>query len=254
MMPVIFVGHGNPMYAIEESKYADSWKTLGEKLPKPQAVAVVSAHWETVGTKVTAMEQPRTIHDFYGFPQALFDVQYNAPGNPELARQIIETVKDFELEADNAWGFDHGCWAVLKHIFPNADNPVVQISLDRTKTPREHFEFAKMLNFLRNEDVLIIGSGNIVHNLQLMNFRNKAGDDWAVSANEILKKLILSDDFESLINYQNLAEEVKLGIPTPEHFLPLLYVLALKQNGEKIEIFNDAVELGSVSMTSFKIG
>lgn len=253
-MPVIFVGHGNPMYAIEESKYAENWQNLGKKLPKPQTVAVVSAHWETIGTKVTAMEKPRTIHDFYGFPQALFDVKYNAVGNPALAQQIIEKAKDFGIKADSTWGLDHGTWAILKHIFPNADIPVLQISLDRTKTPREHFEFAKILKFLRNEDVLVIGSGNIVHNLQLINYHNKFGNDWAVSANEILKKLILSDDFESLINYKNLADVVKLGIPTPEHFLPLFYVLALKQNKEKIEIFNDAVELGSISMTSFKIG
>jgi 4,5-DOPA dioxygenase extradiol len=254
MMPVIFVGHGNPMYAIEENSFTRTWQNLGQILPKPQAIVVISAHWETVGTYVTAMERPRTIHDFYGFPQPLFDVQYNAVGSPKLANEIAERLKKTNVQADENWGLDHGTWSVLRHIYPDANVPIVQLSLDRTKSASEHYELAEELQFLRNNGVLIIGSGNIVHNLRLVNFRNKSGDDWAISANETLKTLILSGNHESLINYQTLGSNVRLAIPTAEHYLPLLYVLALKNNGETVEVFNDAVELGSLSMTSFKIG
>jgi 4,5-DOPA dioxygenase extradiol len=254
MMPVIFVGHGNPMNAIEENAFTRTWQNLGQILPKPQAIVVISAHWETVGTYVTAMERPRTIHDFYGFPQLLFDVQYNAGGSLKLANEIAERLKKTTVQADENWGLDHGTWSVLRHIYPDANVPVVQLSLDRIKSASEHYEIAKELFFLRNNKVLIIGSGNIVHNLRLVNFQNKFGDNWAISANETLKKLVLSGNHESLINYQTLGKNVRLAIPTPEHYLPLLYVLALKSNGETIEIFNDALELGSLSMTSFKIG
>lgn len=241
------------MYAIEENDFTRVWQNLGQILPKPQAIVVVSAHWETVGTYVTAMERPQTIHDFYGFPQPLFDVRYNAIGSPKLAQEIIDRFKKTKVLADENWGLDHGTWSVLRHIFPNANVPVVQLSLDRTKPAAEHYELAKELYFLRSNNVLIIGSGNIVHNLRLLNFRNKSGDDWAISANQTLKNLVLSDNHESLINYQNLGKNVSLAIPSPEHYLPLLYILALKNKGEKTEIFNDTVELGSLSMTSFKI-
>ncbi|MBX7172903.1 MAG: 4,5-DOPA dioxygenase extradiol [Pyrinomonadaceae bacterium] len=250
MQNLLFVGHGNPMYAIEENSFTQTWQELGKTLPKPKAIVVISAHWETVGTFVTAMENPRTIHDFYGFPQALFDVQYNASGSPELAKEISGQT---EIQLDQNWGLDHGTWSVLKHIYPKADIPVLQISLDRTKTPAEHFEFAKTIRYLRKENVLIIGSGNIVHNLRMINFRNNFGDDWANSANETLKRLVVNAEYEQLINYQKLGSEAQLAIPTPEHFLPLLYILALKNDDEKIEIFNDVVELGSISMTSFKV-
>lgn len=253
MFPTLFVGHGNPMYAIEQNGFTETWKNLGETLPKPEAILVVSAHWETVGTFVTAMPNPPTIHDFYGFPQALFDVNYNAPGSPELAKEIVSKIKKRKVESDHKWGLDHGTWSVLKHIYPKADVPIVQLSLDRTKSASWHYELSQELQFLREKNVLIIGSGNIVHNLRLVNFRNKAGDEWANSANETLKKLILADEHESLINYQNLGEEIRLAIPTPEHYLPLLYVLGLKNENKKIEFFNDVVELGSLSMTSFKI-
>lgn len=250
MMPVLFVGHGNPMYAIEENSFTETWRNLGETLPKPKAILCISAHWETNGTFVTAMQNPQTIHDFYGFPQILFDVQYPAPGNPELANTIAGNLN---LGLDENWGLDHGTWSVLKHIYPKADVPVIQLSLDRTKSAQQHYEFAKKLQFLRNKDVLIIGSGNIVHNLRLVNFRNPNGDEWANVANETLKDLILADEHKSLVNYQNLGNEVRLVIPTPEHYLPLLYVLALKNKDEKIEFFNDTVELGSLSMTSIKV-
>ncbi len=254
MMPVVFVGHGNPMYAIEENEFTQTWRKIGETLPKPKAIVVISAHWETVGTFVTAMETPRTIHDFYGFPEALFDVQYNAIGNPDLAKEISAKVKRTKVQLDYDWGLDHGTWSVLKHIFPGANVPVIQISLDRTKTPNELYELAKELQFLRQKDVLIIGSGNIVHNLQLANLRDKSGADWAISANETIKNLVLSDNHKDLVSYQKLGEEVRLAVPTQEHFLPLLYVLALKNESEKIEIYNDVVENGSLSMTSFMIG
>lgn len=241
------------MYAIEENGFTQNWRKIGETLPKPKAILVISAHWETVGTFVTAMPNPRTIHDFYGFPQALFDVNYNPPGSPELAKEISAKVRQTKVELDFEWGLDHGTWSVLRHIFPKADVPIIQLSLDRTKPASWHYELSKELQFLRNEDVLIIGSGNIVHNLRLINFRNNSGSDWANSANETLKKLILGNDHESLVNYQTLGEEVRFAVPTPEHFLPLLYVLGLKTEGEKIEVFNDVVELNSISMTSFLI-
>jgi 4,5-DOPA dioxygenase extradiol len=254
MIPVIFVGHGNPMNAIEDNEFTRTWQKLGETLPKPTAIVVISAHWETVGTYVTAMERPQTIHDFYGFPRELFDVHYDAVGSPKLAREIADRLSQTYVQADENWGLDHGTWSVLRHIYPNADVPTIQLSLDRTKSASQHYELAEELRFLRNEGVLVIGSGNIVHNLRLVNFGNKSGDDWAISANETLKKAVLSNDHESLINYQTLGKNVKLAVPTPEHYLPLLYILALKNNGETIEVFNDKVELGSLSMTSFKIG
>lgn len=251
MFPIIFVGHGNPMYAIEENEFTNSWRKLGETLPKPKAIVSVSAHWESVGTFVTAMPNPNTIHDFYGFPQALFDVQYPASGSPELAKKIAD---ELSVNLDYDWGLDHGTWSVLKHVYPNTDVPVIQISLDRTKSPSEHYEFAKKLKFLRDEDVLIMGSGDIVHNLRMMNFRNPAGEAWAEKANNILKEKALAGDHEALINYHSLGEEVRLAIPTPEHYLPFLYVLALKGEDENIEIFNDKLDLGSISMTSFLVG
>lgn len=253
MFPTIFVGHGNPMYAIEENEFTHKWRELGQILPKPKAIVVISAHWETVGTFVTAMPNPRTIHDFYGFPKSLFEVEYKASGNSILAAEISDKIKKKQVQLDYGWGFDHGTWSVLRHIYPNADIPTIQISLDRTKTAQWHYEFAKELQFLRNEDVLIVGSGNIVHNLAMINFRQKVGSAWANSANETLKGLVLSDDHGDLINYRSLRSEVQLAVPTPEHYLPLLYVLALKGEDETIEIFNDKVEFGSISMTSFML-
>ncbi len=254
MLPVIFVGHGNPLYAIEHNRFTEKWSELGKSIEKPKAIVVISAHWETVGTFVTAMDKPRTIHDFYGFPQALFDVQYNPVGSPSLAKEISAKVKQTKVQLDYDWGLDHGTWSVLKHIFPSADVPVIQISMDRTMSAESHYNFAKELQFLRNEGVLIIGSGNIVHNLRLANLRDKSASDWAISANETLKNLVLEGENKALIDYQNLGSEVNLAIPTREHYLPLLYVLALKNEGETIDIFNDVVENGSLSMTSFFIG
>lgn len=253
-MPVLFVGHGNPMNAVEENDFTLGWRKSVGNIPKPKAVLVVSAHWETRGTLVTAMEKPRTIHDFYGFPQNLFDVQYPAPGSFETARLIVENAPENSVGFNETWGLDHGAWSVLVHIFPEADVPVLQLSLNINHSPREHFEFAKKLAFLRERGVLIIGSGNMVHNLGLIKFREKGGDDWAIEANEIFKKMISSGRYDDLINYERLGSEAVLAVPTAEHFLPLLYALALHKKDEKLEFFNDAVELGSISMTSLKIG
>lgn len=253
-MPVLFIGHGNPMHAVEENDFTRGWRKSVEAIPKPKAVLVVSAHWETRGTSVTAMERPRTIHDFYGFPQKLFDVRYPAPGSIETARLIAESSEENPVGLNETWGLDHGAWSVLVHMFPEADVPVLQLSLDTDRSPKEHFEFAGELGFLRERGVLVVGSGNMVHNLGLIDFREKGGDDWAIEANEIFKDLIASGKSDELVEYEKLGREAMLAVPTAEHFLPLLYALALQRKDEKIEFFNDAVELGSIAMTSLKIG
>ncbi|MBE2280036.1 MAG: 4,5-DOPA dioxygenase extradiol [Ignavibacteriaceae bacterium] len=256
-MPLLFLGHGSPMNAIEENEFVRGWRVTGEKIPKPAAVLCISAHWETNGTLVTAMEKPRTIHDFGGFPHALFEVQYPAPGNPDLAKSLSDGVKNTEVKEDLLWGLDHGCWSVVKHLYPNADVPVLQLSLDYRKSPRDHYELAKELSSLRKRGVLILGSGNLIHNLRLIEWRRLSEPDytfdWAESAKEKLQNLIKNDDHNSLINYDSLGTDVKLSIPTPEHYLPSLYILALKGESESISFFNDKTVGGSVAMTSFKI-
>jgi len=252
-MPVLFLGHGNPMNAIIENEFAHGWQQMGKSLPLPHAILCVSAHWETKGTYATAMKQPKTIHDFYGFPKALFDVEYPAPGSPVLATETKNAVTKTEVGLDDDWGLDHGCWSVLKHLYPKADVPVVQVSLDYTKPAQWHYELAKELASLRNKGVLIIGSGNIVHNLRMIDFHNPGGFDWAIEANTKMKRLIETRNHQSLINYSSLGKEVQLSIPTPEHYLPLLYTLALQEENETISFFNDKTEVGSISMTSIKI-
>lgn len=258
LMPALFVGHGSPMYAIEENEFVQTWRNLGDELPKPNAILAVSAHWETRGTQVTAMRQPQTIHDFGGFPQALYNVQYPAPGSPELANETIQTVQSTAVTPDERWGLDHGTWSVIRRIYPNADIPVVQLSLDYNKTPQQHYELAKELAALRKKGVMIVGSGNIVHNLRQVAWDKpddeEYGHDWAIEANELVKKLILENDHKALINYNALGRAMQLAAPTPDHFLPLLYTLALKQGDEKISFFNDKAVMGSLTMTSVKIG
>ena len=256
-MPVLFLGHGSPMNAIEENEFVAGFRNIGKTIPKPKAILCISAHWETNGTKVTAMEKPRTIHDFGGFPKALFDVQYPAPGNPELAKEIQNGVQKTVVVPDQSWGLDHGAWSVVKHLFPQADVPVLELSIDYTKPPQYHYELAGELAWLRNKGVLIIGSGNMVHNLGLvawdkMNVDNY-GYDWAIEASTKMKNLILNGDHNSLIKYELLGNSFKYAIPTPEHYLPLLYILALKNENEKITIFNDKAMAGSLTMTSVKI-
>lgn len=253
-MPVLFLGHGSPMNAIEENEFVTGFRNIGKEIPVPAAVLCISAHWETKGTMVTAMEHPPTIHDFGGFPQALFDVQYPAPGSPALAKETKELIKKVEIGLDQQWGLDHGAWSVIKHLYPLANIPVIQMSLDYTHTPQQHYDLAKELAALRKKGVLIVGSGNLVHNLRVINWQTpKSGYDWAVTANDKVKKLITNNDHQPLINYSSLGREMTLSVPTPEHYLPLLYALALKTDNEQVSFFNDKTVMGSISMTSFKI-
>ncbi|MBK9097476.1 MAG: 4,5-DOPA dioxygenase extradiol [bacterium] len=256
-MPVLFLGHGSPMNAIEENEFVQGFRKVGKEIPKPNAIMVVSAHWETNGTFVTAMEKPKTIHDFGGFPKELYEVQYPAPGNPELAGEVKSIVKNTEVGLDINWGLDHGAWSVVKHLYPNADIPVIQMSLDYRQSPQYHFELARELSLLRKKGVLIIGSGNMVHNLRMVDWRRldevNYGYDWALEASENMKKFILSGDYIQLINYQSQGREFNLAVPTPEHYLPLLYTLALREESEDVTLFNDKAVGGSLTMTSVKI-
>lgn len=257
-MPVLFLGHGSPMNAIEENEFVTGFRNIGKTIPKPNAILCVSAHWETRGTFVTAMENPKTIHDFGGFPKVLFDVQYPAPGSPELAKQAQALIQKTEVSLDDKWGLDHGAWSVIKHLYPNADIPVIQLSLDFSKTPQYHYELAQELKSLREKGVLIIGSGNIVHNLGLVAWdklnAGEFGFDWAIEANEKMKKYILNGDHQQLINFRSQGKSFDLAIPTPEHYLPLLYSLALKDQQDSLHLFNDKAVAGSLTMTSVKIG
>jgi len=255
-MPVLFLGHGSPMNAIEENEFTKGWINIGKTVPKPTAVLCISAHWETRGTYVTGMEKPKTIHDFRGFPEELYEVQYPAPGSPELAREIKSLVTKAQLGLDEKWGLDHGCWCVLKHLYPYADIKVLQISMDYYMSSRQHYELAKELQILRKKGVLIIGSGNMVHNLSMVAW-NKLNDsygfDWAIEANKKMKKYILNGDHEQLINYKSQGRAFDLAIPTPDHYLPLLYALALQDKDDKVTIFNDKPVGGSLTMTSIII-
>lgn len=257
-MPVLFLGHGSPMNAIEENEFVKGFRRIGQELTKPRAILCISAHWETRGTYVTAMEHPRTIHDFGGFPQELFNVQYPAPGSPDLARETQKLVQKASVELDDKWGLDHGAWSVIKHLYPDADVPVIQLSLDFTKPPQYHYELAKELASLREKGVLIVGSGNMVHNLRMVAWNQLNTDgygyDWALEANEKMKQYITSGDHQPLINYSSQGKAFRLAIPTPEHYLPLLYTLALKEDNEGVGIFNDKALGGSLTMTSVKIG
>lgn len=253
-MPLLFVGHGSPMNGIEDNVFSTEWQALGKKMPVPAAVLCISAHWLTRGTHVTAMEHPQTIHDFGGFPQALFDVQYPAPGSPSLAEETAATIKSTPVELDHEWGLDHGSWTVIRRMYPEANIPVLQLSLDFTKGAQSHYALAKELAALRKKGVLIMGSGNMVHNLRLVNWQTpESGFDWAETTNEKFKQLIRDNDHQPLIHYENLGQEAKLSIPTPEHYLPMLYVLALKEEKENVRFFNDKTVMGSISMTSFAV-
>ena len=256
-MPLLFLGHGNPMNAIGENEFVEGFREITKTIPKPNAIVCISAHWETDGTYVTAMKYPATIHDFGGFPKALFDVQYPAPGNPELAKKI-RALSHEQIQLDLTWGLDHGTWSVLKHIYPEVDVPIVQISLDYNKSAQQHYETIKTLASLRHEGILIVGSGNLVHNLQLMAWEKLNEDtyayDWAEATNKLIKEEILAKNHEQLMNHPTDGSPFKVSIPTPEHYLPLLYVLALQEENEPIQFFNDKIIGGSLSMTSLKIG
>lgn len=256
-MPVLFLGHGSPMNAIEENEFVQGFKNIANEISKPKAILCISAHWETKGTFITAMQNPPTIHDFSGFPKELFEVQYPASGNPELAKQTKELITKTEVGLDENWGLDHGTWSVVKHLYPKADVPIIQLSLDYTQNPQFHYDLTKQLKPLRERGVLIIGSGNIVHNLGKVEWRRlneTFGYDWAIEANEKIKKYILDGNHKDLINFRSQGKAFDLAIPTPEHFLPLLYALALKENIDPVKIFNDKPVAGALTMTSFKIG
>lgn len=256
-MPVLFLGHGSPMNAIEENQFVSGFRELANTLPQPNAILCVSAHWYTKGTKVTAMEMPKTIHDFGGFPPELFAVQYPAKGSPQLALETKEILKPIEVELDDTWGLDHGAWSVIKHLYPAANVPVIQLSIDYTKPPEYHFELAKHLSDLRYKGILIVGSGNIVHNLRLVDFSNfdkdNYGYDWAIEARETINNYVLDGNFKPLFDYEKHSKALQLAIPTPEHFLPLIYTLGLKDKKDQLDLFNDKLVAGSLSMTSVKI-
>ena len=257
-MPVLFLGHGSPMNAIEENEFVSGFRKVGSEISRPNAVLCISAHWETQGTYVTAMEMPRTIHDFGGFPKALFEVQYPAPGSPELAKETQNLVQKTAVGLDEKWGLDHGAWSVIKHLYPDADVPVIQMSLDYRQTAQWHYELAKELAALRRKGVLIVGSGNMVHNLGMVAWdrlnESGFGYDWAIEANEKMKGNIRSGDHAPLINFRSQGKAFDLAIPTPEHYLPLLYTLALQEKGEEVFLFNDQAVAGALTMTSVKVG
>lgn len=251
-MPALFVGHGSPTNAVEDNEFSRAWAEAGRSLPAPSAILCISAHWMTDGTRVTAMNKPKTIHDFYGFPQELYRMKYPAEGSPALARLTEQTLQT-HVEMDFNWGLDHGTWAVLCHMFPDADIPVVQLSLDAYKKPKQHYELGLELRSLRNKGVLILGSGNMVHNLMMLSWQDTAYN-WAVEFDQKLKELILSGDHDSIVHYERLGKSASLSIPTNEHYLPLLYILALKDQREPISFFADKVTLGSISMRCVRFG
>jgi len=254
-MPAVFFGHGSPMNTLERNRYTEAWRYLGESLPKPKAILAVSAHWYTRGTAVTSMEQPRTIHDFGGFPQELFEVQYPAPGDPALAERVRELLAPVDVQLDKSWGLDHGTWSVLVHAFPNADVPVVQLSIDGTKPPSFHYELAQKLAPLRDQGVLIVGSGNVVHNLGRIQWAEGAKPfDWAIRFNDTVRGFLSAHAHGSLIDYLTLGEDARLSVPTPEHYLPLLYVIALQSGHEGISLPIDGIEYGSIGMLTAVVG
>jgi 4,5-DOPA dioxygenase extradiol len=258
LMPVMFIGHGSPMNGIEDTEFSRRWTQMAKEIPVPAAVLVISAHWFTRGTRITAMDFPKTIHDFGGFPKALYDVQYPAPGNPQLAKETAAMMPAANVALDHDWGLDHGTWTIIRHMYPDAHIPLLQLSIDYTKGPQYHYELAKELMALRKKGVLIIGSGNMVHNLGMVAWDKMEvpgyGYDWALQMNDTFKTLISNRDYQPLINYQTLGKEALLAIPTPEHYLPLMYTLGLNSNKDELSFFNDKAVAGSLTMTSVKWG
>ncbi|MFM2206181.1 MAG: hypothetical protein RL213_156 [Bacteroidota bacterium] len=252
-MPVLFIGHGNPMNAIEDNPFSRAWKSAAAGIPRPSAILCISAHWLTKGTFVTAMEHPKTIHDFGGFPKALFDKQYPAPGAPQLAKETAQRIHSAEAGLDEAWGLDHGTWSVLAQMYPMADIPVYQLSIDYTKSPDWHYRLGKELEWLRSKGVLIIGSGNIVHNLGMVDW-NGGVYPWAAEFDATAKRLIDLHEHDSLVHYEHLGPAARLAIPTNDHYLPLLYSLALQGKTEEHSYFAEECVMGSVSMRSIRIG
>jgi 4,5-DOPA dioxygenase extradiol len=253
-MPLLFIGHGNPMNAILDNKYSQTWKELGKRLPRPRAILCISAHWLTMSdTKVTAMEKPETIHDFGGFPELLYQQQYPAPGAPELAKETQHLIQNPPVALDYDWGLDHGTWSVLLPMFPLADIPVYQLSIDYRKPPEFHYDLGKQLAALRERGVLIIGSGNLVHNLRVMRF-DGAPYDWAIEFDKKMEEWISSGNHKAIIEFRSLGALASIAHPTHDHFLPLLYVLGLQHKQDSPEFFTEDIDLGSVSMRSVKFG
>jgi 4,5-DOPA dioxygenase extradiol len=256
-MPVLFIGHGSPMNAIEDNPFAQSWAALGQRLPRPEAILCVSAHWLTEGTAVTAMETPRTIHDFYGFPEQLYQVSYPAPGAPELARQTArltaELIRGTQVRLDEEWGLDHGAWSVLRRMYPRADVPTCQLSLDVRLSPAERYQLAAQLRPLRDQGILIIGSGNVVHNLRDAS-PGAVPYDWAVEFDRWVKTQLLAGDHRALIDYRERSPVARMAHPTADHYWPLLYAIALQDEGEPVSFFSEQIVYGSISMRGVVIG
>jgi 4,5-DOPA dioxygenase extradiol len=260
-MPVLFIGHGSPMNAIEDNEFSRGWREAAMRLPRPEAILCISAHWETAGTRVTAMEKPQTIHDFGGFPRELFETQYPAPGSPSLAAEVCRAVGEAVVQPDHEWGLDHGCWSVLKQMYPAADIPVVQLSMDQDATARARYEIVARLAPLRRRGILVLASGNLVHNLgrvrlrsgTLAGFNDEFGFDWAIEANDLFKKLIEGREHDRLLDYRTLGPSAQLAINSAEHYLPMLYAVALREQDESVSWFNDTAVAGSLTMTSFRI-
>ena len=256
MMPALFLGHGNPMNALGDNPYSRAWAAIGKSLPRPTAILAISAHWYLPGTAVTDGDWPRTIHDFGGFPDELFHIQYPAPGNPELARKIVDSLAPLAVHLDATWGLDHGTWSVLRHVFPRADLPVIQLSIDKTKPPAFHYEIGRKLAALRNDGILIVGSGNLVHNLgeYVWDENSVAPFDWAVRFENRARALLLAGDDKTLVDAGKLGPDAALAIPTPDHYLPLLYVLGTRQPNDKVSFPVEGFDGGSMSMLSVQLG
>jgi 4,5-DOPA dioxygenase extradiol len=256
-MPALFLGHGSPMNAVEENEFVKGFRDVAKSLPTPNAIICISAHWLTKGTAVTAMAMPKTIHDFGGFPPELYQVKYPAAGSPALAEVAQKLLQPTSVTLDDSWGLDHGAWSVIKHLYPDANIPVIQLSIDYTLSGLQHYELAQKLAALRHKGILIIGSGNIVHNLGLVDFKNfnkdNYGFDWAIEAREFVNDKLRNGNYEALINYNKQSKAMQLAIPTPEHFLPLIYTLGLQEKTDKLSLFNDKLLAGSLSMTSVKL-
>ena len=252
-MPVLFIGHGSPMNAIEENEFSRTWQELGRALPVPRAILCISAHWETRGSAVTAMSTPRTIHDFYGFPRELNEMQYPAPGSQELVELVEEQVKSISVTSDERWGLDHGSWSVLCRMYPMADIPVVQLSLNREQPPAFHYELGRELAGLRDQGILILGSGNMVHNLGMISW-NGTAFDWASVYDDQLKEWILAGEHDQIVNYQRHGKAAELSVNSAEHYLPLLYVLGAQQPSDSVTFYSENVIMGSISMRCVKLG
>jgi 4,5-DOPA dioxygenase extradiol len=254
-LPALFVGHGSPMNTLADNRWTQAWRRLGQSLPRPQAILALSAHWYVRGVAVTSMDAPRTIHDFHGFPRELFEVEYPVPGSPLLAARVRDLLRPLEVEADRSWGVDHGTWSVLAHIFPEADIPVVQLSIDRTRPAQFHYDLGRRLAPLRDEGVLILGSGNVVHNLGMLAWdRPDAACDWALRFEQSVKDHLARRDHAPLVAWESLDPQAQLAVPTPEHYLPLLYVIATQQDDDAVSFPVGGIDMGSLSMLSVTVG